>query len=234
MYYNVNNKDIRKVLLLFNIQSILSSQEGEMRFPFNKYKLEKWDIEHINSQTEQQTDIKKSKIWALDLLEFITQKRGYTIDMSEVEEGKSTAEVQKECVAILDDKELGKLADKLIFILEKEKIDIDYFESVVAEARKLFKEGEIIEPDNISNLALLDYSTNRSYGNAMFPIKRKRIIQNDMSGLFVPLCTKNVFLKYYSKQMKDVMYWQQHDAADYLQSITTTLNEFLPAKKSNS
>ena len=40
--YNSNKKEIRKVLLLLNIQTILSTQKGEMRFPFNKYKQDKW------------------------------------------------------------------------------------------------------------------------------------------------------------------------------------------------
>ena len=56
---------------------------------------------------------------------------------------------------------------------------------------------DFIENDNISNLALLDDETNRGYGNAMFFIKRKKIIENDKQGIFVPICTKNVFLKYY-------------------------------------
>ncbi|MGL6021833.1 MAG: hypothetical protein ACRC0A_01820, partial [Chitinophagaceae bacterium] len=63
--------------------------------------------------------------------------------------------------------------------------------------------------------------------NAFFPIKRKRIITNDMKGLFIPICTKNLFLKYYSKQVKDVMYWQQKDAEDYLETIKEVLKDYL-------
>ena len=227
--FDRNKSDIRKVLLFFNVQSILSNQEGDMRFPFHKYKMEKWDIVHINSQTEKQIDLRQSKIWALDLLEFITRINGFSIESDGSERGITTAEAQKSLVEQMEDNDILKpLANKLIFILENDKIDFDYYENVILEARKIFKEGEIAEPNDISNLALLDSSTNRSYGNAMFPVKRKRIIENDMNGLFVPLCTKNVFLKYYSKQMKDVMYWQQQDAADYLQAITNTLKEYLP------
>ena len=62
----------------------------------------------------------------------------------------------------------------------------------------------------------------------MFPIKRKRIIENDKNGIFVPIATKNLFLKFYSKKMGDVMYWNGDDAKDYIESIKLTLKEYLP------
>ena len=39
--------------MLFNIKTIVTSQKAEVRFPFDKYKKEKWDIEHVNSQTDK-------------------------------------------------------------------------------------------------------------------------------------------------------------------------------------
>ena len=82
--------------------------------------------------------------------------------------------------------------------------------------------------NGIGNLALLDATTNRSYKNAMFPIKRKRIIHNDKNGIFVPICTKNVFLKFYSKKLGEVRYWQKSDAEDYLEALKQLLKEYLP------
>ena len=76
-------------------------------------------------------------------------------------------------------------------------------------------------------MALLDSTTNRSYGNSFFPIKRKRIIENDSKGIFVPIATKNLFLKYYSKKLGDVMYWNNDDAKDYLDAIKITLKDYL-------
>ena len=84
----------------------------------------------------------------------------------------------------------------------------------------------------MKNLALLDSSTNRSYKNAMFPIKRKRIIHNDGRGVFVPICTKNAFLKYYSTSLGEVMYWQEADARDYLAAMKEVLKEYLPNQES--
>jgi hypothetical protein len=91
----------------------------------------------------------------------------------------------------------------------------------------MFEEDKIVDNDTISNLSLLDEFTNRSYGNSIFAIKRIRIIENDKLGLFVPICTKNVFLKYYSKQVKDGRYWKQTDADNYLSAIRSALDNYL-------
>ncbi|MBN3253734.1 DUF1524 domain-containing protein [Pectobacterium brasiliense] len=82
--------------------------------------------------------------------------------------------------------------------------------------------------DGLGNLALLDSSTNRSYKNALFPIKRARIIDNDKQGIFVPICTKNVFLKYYSQSVTELINWSESDAKDYQKAIGQTLKEYLP------
>ena len=42
-----------------------------MRFPFNKYKTEKWDIEHICSQTDKTiSDDKQRLVWINDMLDY--------------------------------------------------------------------------------------------------------------------------------------------------------------------
>ena len=75
------------------------------------------------------------------------------------------------------------------------------------------KEGDSSIPesddkDPIWNLALLDNITNRSYQNAPFAYKRKTIIEQDMAGIFIPTCTKNLFLKYYTKDPQQTSIWK--------------------------
>jgi len=87
------------------------------------------------------------------------------------------------------------------------------------------------EVDNgIGNLTLLDSSTNRSYQNAVFPIKRKIIISLDKKATFVPLCTKNVFLKYYSKKVDKMMFWEGQDSLDYQKAMLDMLYGFFKAR----
>lgn len=226
--YSADAKVIKMTLLLFNIQTILSTQKAEVRYPFDKYKSENWDIEHVNSQTEKIVEKSSRKEWASDLLEYYTGATGYS-DVITDENGVSQKAAQLSIIAILDEKK-SAFCKRLLTILESEKPDDDYFLKLYDELLVEFKEKGLEQNDSIANLALLDEATNRSYGNAMFPIKRKRIIENDRSGIFVPIGTKNLFLKYYSKQMGEVMYWQKADADDYLKAIKRILKDYLPTQ----
>jgi hypothetical protein len=221
------DKHVKKVLLLFNIQTILATENADTRFPFNRYKEENWDIEHIRSQTTKQISGNQRHTWAKDLLEFLTGEKGYSDE--EVKGSSLTSkQVQKALVGSLEDEEKA-LAQDLLNILDADKIEDEKFNKVRQKFALHFKERD--EPENInsiSNLALLDSSTNRSYKNAMFPIKRKIIIENDMNGVFVPICTKNLVLKSYSRKVVDVMYWKASDAKDYLTAIKSTLTDYLP------
>ncbi|OCB71195.1 hypothetical protein B0A79_22640 [Flavobacterium piscis] len=227
--YGQNPYEIRMILLLFNIQTILATKEADMRFPFDKYKSDNWDIEHINSQSDKTISPKDRKSWAIDILEFYTGLYGYASDVFN-ERGISQINAQKEKIEIL--KDITKtIANKLVTILESEHVNDELFQEVYEEVLELYIEKENSQIDNISNLALLDDVTNRSYGNAMFFIKRKRIIENDKNGIFVPICTKNVFLKYYTRHSDNNMYWNQKDAIDYLETMKEILGDYLTVKE---
>ena len=212
------NKQIKKILLLFNIQTILETQKSEMRFPFHKYKTENWDIEHVRSQTDKTISGKERITWIDDMLDYFF---GST-NLSEVKESIQSKSEED------DSRELSKFYNNLIELKESEKIEDDKFEELFIQIQSHFNENKQTEEKNdISNLALLDSATSRSYGNSFFPIKRKRIIKNDSQGIFVPIATKNLFLKYYSKKVDDIMYWNESDAKDYLNAIKTKLSDFL-------
>jgi len=94
----------------------------------------------------------------------------------------------------------------------------------------------------------LDSGTNRSYHNDIFPTKRRKLIAKDQGKTislewkgkdhavivktetaeiaFVPPCTKNAFLKYYTPGNNDLWKWNRRDAGNYRQAIYDTLKEF--------
>jgi len=218
------DKQIKKILLLFNIQTILETQKSEMRFPFHKYKTENWDIEHVRSQTDKTINGKERKIWIEDMLDYFFG----TLEVLEIEKYISSLDYN-------DEKEgLKNIHDSLLELQKAVKIEDKKFEELFFHTQYYFNESkQTEEKDDISNLALLDSATNRSYGNSFFPIKRKRIIENDSNGIFVPIATKNLFLKYYSKKVDDIMYWNESDADDYLYAIKTKLKDFLQKETSN-
>ncbi|MDF1866359.1 MAG: hypothetical protein P1U70_16105, partial [Saprospiraceae bacterium] len=201
---------IKKILLLFNIQTILTTNDTDIKFPFHRFKTEDWDIEHIRSQTDKNIAPNERKDWMKDIYEYLT--------------GESwQADTKNNSV----NKEHQKIIYQLTGLLRKETVSDGEFFKLYDSVKTAFKENnEPDDKDSINNLALLDAKTNRSYGNAMFPIKRKTIIKNDMTGIFVPICTKNVFLKSYSTNLSEIMYWSDVDAKDYLKAIKTVLSKY--------
>ncbi|WP_281323891.1 DUF262 domain-containing protein [Flavobacterium sp. IMCC34518] len=96
-------------------------------------------------------------------------------------------------------------------IITNEK-PIDEFEEIIN-----YVLGE--EDNNIRNLCLLDSGTNRSYKNDSFKEKRRKIIENEKKGVFIPISTKNVFMKYYSEELKDLELWNETDRTSYFKNI---------------
>ena len=136
--YGTKNKTIKDTLLLFNLVTLINKSEKQYRFPFDIYKKEKWDIEHIHATADE------------------------------------TAEAD----------------------------------------------------DSLANLTLLDANTNRSYGNSLFDQKRRIIIEVDAEGKFVPVCTRNVFLKVYSNEVDGLDDWTEKDKDSYIQAIKQEFNQF--------
>jgi hypothetical protein bacD2_00658 len=114
-------------------------------------------------------------------------------------------------------------------VLASEENEEEKLSTVVEKVTKLLSEEGFDNDDinNLSNLTLLDSGTNRSYKNIIFPLKRARIIEEDKKGTFIPLCTKNVFLKYYTPNATQLSIWSKEDREKYLESIITTFNTFV-------
>lgn len=217
---------IKKTLLLFNIETILQSKKSHIRFPFDRYKTEAWDIEHINPQNPFDK-IECYKEWCLDTLEYLT---GENIAAEKVQIENDEYEEYCELLTYNLEEDEKIIVEKIVDILN----DKDNYRPKTEElAQNLYLKYKGTESENnnhISNLTLLDAVTNRSYGNSLFPIKRNTIIKNDRSGIFVPICTKNVFLKYYSKKLSDVMFWKESDAKAYFENINEVLSNYLTVK----
>lgn len=235
--YNTDGSDkvkSKSILLFHNIQTAINRNQRETekynmgvmyRFPFHLYKLESWDIEHINSSTENDlADEDARKEWLVNV---------YLMASSE------------------DQERIRKYFDKKPKEEEKQKI--------FDEVKESFPEpkGWTDETKNqIGNYVLLDSSTNRSYGNAIFSAKRRIIIDKDSGYLtplpklnrsgafeepqgepqratssFVPLCTKSVFMKYYSPVMGDSNYWTIADAEAYKNDIQRCIEQIKPLEQ---
>ena len=100
-------------------------------------------------------------------------------------------------------------------------------------------DAAIKNKDCIGNLTLLDYKTNREYQDAPFPYKRYCIIREDKAGKrFMPIGTRNVFLKYYTNSNTessfiDAMRWSKPDMDGYMKEIHNTVDTIFNVVNAN-
>jgi hypothetical protein len=185
--YGNDSRKIKNILLLHNIQTMLNNTEETTKFPFDRFKKEKWDLEHIAAIKEEKslkTRDNQNK-WLSGLREYI-----------------------------IDDDQLKKEIDD----------SARDFDKLYPRILNYFSENKKHEDiNNISNLVLLNADINRSYKNTVFPRKREEIIKYDKSGRFIPICTKNVFMKYYSNSVRQFSYWGKEDRKSYYDDIVKTL-----------
>lgn len=193
-----NNKIIRPLLLLHNIQTMLNNTKENSRFPFNRYKNEKWDIEHIHAKASEakiKDDIEEQRIW-----------------LSENFEKDEN---------VHNNEDLNNRVNNLINRQSIKKDD--NFQELIE-----YVLGE--EDDSLRNLCLLDRGTNRSYKNDSFKKKRKKIIKQEKKGTFIPICSRNVFMKYYSDDLKQLGQWSEIDRSAYYSNISQILKVYLPTQ----
>lgn len=198
--YGSDTRRIRNTLLLFNVATITINPTAFVRFPFDRFHNESWDIEHIRSVSEYRPGrADGQKQWL-----------GYVAAYWAIEPPASR---YAPLVAAVD--------------ALREDFSTQAFEAVYAKVLEAFGEHNPSDTDNsIGNLTLLDAGTNRGYGNAPFPVKRRKVLKLDQSGTFVPLCTTNAFLKYYSPREAGLMYWTETDADAHAEAVHAVLVSF--------
>ena len=196
-YCNRDRENIRKVLLLHNVMTLVAETQENTRFPFHRYKDNNgWDVEHIQSVKDKlPTNELDQKKWLQDSLPFIKQK-----------------ELTEETVRQLN--QSPWVSD--VFIQLAGRIMMDQSEG-----------NEDIDKNDLSNLALLSAEINRSYQNAIFPVKRQEILKREKRGAFVPICTKNVFVKLYSQTAENSSYWSPSDQNSYFQDMQDKVGSIL-------
>ncbi len=236
----------RPILLLHNLQTVINQnrilganakyKNGVFyKFPFHLYKSEGWDVEHIDSNTENGlNDIQSQREWLLNAY-FGLQDKAYQTLRDQIQEFFKTRKGDEQSA----DSDKQTVRNEQFVELRRQIEDI-------SDNNRLDQN----EKNKIWNFTLLDSSTNRSYGNAIFPAKRRVIIGKDQgkrfslptideneeivlgsaengSSSFIPPCTRYVFLKYYNTASFDPNAWTKDDAETYKNNIKEVLKDFL-------
>lgn len=220
------NKDeerniIKRILLLFNVISVLNDNKEMAKtsrdtfFPFARYKKERWNLEHIHSKADDVFSLQFAKEYVFYIQEMI--KRLDEEDSANSKEKDSLKKVlevyeTKKTMYVSD----GHGEDEAIKLAAQDSSQ----QWILAYSDDL--DDKYI--NGIGNMALLDETTNKSYHNAPFFMKRM-IISDIVMGKkkdisrFIPFCTRNVFDKTYTKLPSVMLHWNHHDFEDYANAI---------------
>lgn len=211
-------KKIRMLLTLFNIEYV--RQKGVDRFPFQKFKNMQYSLEHIHAQHSEGLSKREDwRSWLKLHLEFL---KGVDI---ESEDGIDNSEKKKEKEELI--KEMERAAED--FKHKKGSLGEEDFKGLRERAVAFLSDKDASDyVHSIANLALLDKDMNAVFNNSTFAVKRREMIKMDMAGKYIPVCTRNVFLKYYTSDPKhtQLYLWSQADREGYVKAINDTLKGY--------
>lgn len=168
------------------------------RFPFEALDAFGWDVEHIDSAT--------------------------TNSLSKTDEQKAWIEEAERA--------FGEALTNNTYYKEQKNAyentnNQDIMSNILKFIRDFIREDDHEDRKNwIGNLTLLDSGTNRMYQNKIFALKRQIIRERINNGIFVPICTQNIFNKTFDRCTRDNMRWDFNDKKCYHQFILEAINDF--------
>ncbi|MBK7131145.1 MAG: DUF262 domain-containing protein [Crocinitomicaceae bacterium] len=203
-----DKSEINRILLLHNVYTTMRSEKEKARFPFNLYKQtkrnEKWSLEHIHAQNSESINKRVNQnSWLDDHIKSLSSQNN-----SDFEE----------------------LITRMQVLRNADEIEKDDFEKMVSDIYATvnnISEAKELNVHSISNLCLVDANTNSQLNNSVFDVKREIVKQRELSGFYIPICTRNVFLKAYTEYPTNNAYWTQNDREDYLKNIKNTYEYFV-------
>jgi hypothetical protein len=188
------------LLFLMNVETIARVDSSAERYSFRAHKNGAWSLEHIHAQNAEM--LTKEEQWK----DWLRLHRAALVD------------------APADDLAAKQKLIERIDLLSQ--VDGKTFQVLASEVGAFFTQADesigasTHSVHSISNLALLSVENNSALGNAVFEVKRRKILELDKAAAYIPICTRNVFLKYYTKSdAQQGHFWSMQDRESYLQAM---------------
>lgn len=195
------------VLLLMNVETVRAMQDSAERYSFRAHAAGWWSQEHIHAQqAESLRTTEQRRAW-------LKYHREALADLADIDEEERSRLLDR-----IDGVLSAEITEKLFDTLEQELTD------VFAPA----DEADVGDIHSIANLALLDQRDNSALNNSVFEVKRRHIIRRDKAGSYIPVCTRNLFLKYYTETGDQQLYfWSAADRQSYLEEMQRVVAPYL-------
>jgi hypothetical protein len=195
------------VLLLMNVETIRGMADSFERYSFRAHAAGYWSLEHIHAQNAE--PLTRAEQWTT----WLRSHRDALADLPDLGEEQRAALV-------------GRIDEALANEVTKQ-----IFGALEQDLTAVFSPGD--EPsdsdvDSITNLTLLGQGDNSALSNSVFEVKRRLVIERDRKGSYIPACTRNVFLKYYTDAHgQQLHFWSDVDRQAYLKAIQEAVRDYL-------
>lgn len=208
-----------QVLLLMNVETVLRRQDPSSRFSFHAFSQQGWSLEHIHAQNSEE-------------LKTEPQRRDWIqAHLSKIERTQWAPESEEAVERVI-----GNMREHLAMPVTR--TDDKRFAAIAEDVFELFSVENGDDLDSIhglQNLALLQRDFNSKLNNAVFALKRERILELDKSGAHILPCTRNVFMKYYTgADEQQLSFWSPQDRSAYYDAIVDAVSDFLLPDEADS
>ncbi len=196
-----HEEKLHRLLLLMNVESVRRMENTSERYPFRLHRegtgrdKPRWSLEHIHAQHAEQLNKEvERRSWLQE------HKRS-------LQDLPDSAGAENRSLRRRIDVALGK-------------VDGDTFDKLSGDVAAHFSRDSGAEMHAIGNLALLESGQNTALSNSVFEVKRRKILELDRAGEYIPICTRRVFLKYYAgADAQQVHFWSRRDREAYLDAM---------------
>jgi hypothetical protein len=210
LHYEDKKRGYHKLLHLLLLVNVETKSRSNEHFPFFHHVGKKWSLEHIHAQNAD--NLNKAEQWN-------TWLKTHTIALDAIADAANALaidELKRETSAAISEIEVGA-----------GRFSGEQFNDLSARVLKVLNRDDA--PDHsIRNLALLSSADNSRLSNSVFEVKRRMILELDRRGDYVPVCTRNVFLKYYAEaDAQQPHFWSEADKSSYLNELRSRLHPYL-------
>lgn len=205
--YEKSYQKTSDVLLLMNVETIRKMRNSSERYSFRAHAAGDWSLEHIHAQSAE--PLNRAEQWQA----WLQYHREALTNLPGLDEHDRTALLERVEQALS-----GKLTRQVFSALEKD----------LAAVLSPDDQSDEYLTHSIGNLALLAHGDNAALNNSVFEVKRREIIRLDKEGSYIPACTRNVFLKYYTgAASQQLHFWSVADREAYFTAIEAQVSPYL-------
>lgn len=204
-----------RVLLLMNVETVRLQSHSSERYSFSAQARRLWSLEHIHAQ--QSEGLNTVDQWTAWLTEHRAALDVLGLPPYELDE-----------IRVRIDAALPTISFDTFELLHRELVSL-FSDHADPEGLKQPADADRDDVDSIANLALLAREDNSVLNNSVFEVKRRSVIKLDQSGSYIPVCTRNVFLKYYdtTAAAQQIHFWGRRDRRAYLAAMRDKLLPYL-------